>query len=150
MRIGELARQADVNVQTIRFYEREGLLRKPVRTPSGYRSYERQDLERVEFIKACQGLGFTLREVKELIRLHRVIPLPDRKPQMSPQAVKEILSIAEERVASIEEKMRALSTMRSEVQSVIRALSGHASPQCPAMPVDGSSRKARNSHKILR
>jgi MerR family mercuric resistance operon transcriptional regulator len=147
MRIGEIARQAAVNVQTVRFYEREGLLRKPVRTPGGYRSYEHVDLERVAFIKACQGLGFTLREVKHLIRLHRVITLPDRKAQMSPQAVKEILSIAEERVASIEEKMKALSTMRSEMQSVIRALSGNVSPQCPAMPVDGSSRKAKNSRQ---
>src|ERR1700757_4910695 len=70
MRIGQLAASAEVNVQTLRFYEREGLLRIPQRTPSGYRSYDQSDLDRVRFIRLCQGLGFTLREVHQLLHLH--------------------------------------------------------------------------------
>src|SRR5271165_6959995 len=60
MRIGELAERAEVNIQTLRFYEREGLIPPPERTASGYRSYALSDLERVRFIRICQGLGFTL------------------------------------------------------------------------------------------
>jgi MerR family copper efflux transcriptional regulator len=67
MRIGELAALAEVNIQTVRFYEREGLLRAPVRTASGYRSYAERDLEHLHFIRLCQGLGFTLREIQQLI-----------------------------------------------------------------------------------
>jgi MerR family copper efflux transcriptional regulator len=59
MRIGELAAKAEVNIQTLHFYEREGLLLPPVRTTSGYRSYAERDLERFRFIRLCQGLGFT-------------------------------------------------------------------------------------------
>ena len=97
MRIGEIATQADVNMQTIRFYEREGLLRKPGRTQGGYRSYDRQDLDRIRFIRACQGLGFTLREIRQLIRLHRVTVSSHQGASMQPATVKEILAIAEER-----------------------------------------------------
>src|SRR5215469_3080728 len=70
---GELARNAGVNLQTIRFYERQGLLPKPLRTASGYRSYQENDLERVRFIKRNQQLGFTLAEIKQLMRLHNVL-----------------------------------------------------------------------------
>ena len=136
MRIGEIATQADVNVQTIRFYEREGLLRKPARTPGGYRSYERQDLDRVRFIRACQGLGFTLREIRQLIRLHRVTVSSHQSASMQPDMVREILAIAEERIESIEEKIAALTLMRSEMSAVIRSLSSSAPARCPARPAD--------------
>jgi DNA-binding transcriptional MerR regulator len=143
MRIGEIATQADVNVQTIRFYEREGLLRKPNRTPGGYRSYERQDLDRVRFIRACQGLGFTLREIRQLIHLHRVTVSSDKGASMRPVQVKEILAIAEERIDSIEEKIRALTAMRSEMSAVILALSSGAPARCPARAIDGDERDGR-------
>jgi DNA-binding transcriptional MerR regulator len=132
MRIGEIAAQARVNVQTIRFYEREGLLRKPARTPGGYRSYERQDLERVNFIRVCQSLGFTLREVQQLIRIHRVTVMPDRQASMSPQAVRQIISLAEERIVSIEDKIATLTRMRSEMVSMVQALSSPSTARCPA------------------
>jgi DNA-binding transcriptional MerR regulator len=132
MRIGEIAAQANVNVQTIRFYEREGLLRKPARTPGGYRSYERQDLERVNFIRVCQSLGFTLREVQQLIRIHRVNVMPDRQASMSAQAVRQIVSLAEERIVSIEDKIATLTRMRSEMISMVQSLSSVSPARCPA------------------
>ena len=70
MRTGELASQAGVNIQTIRFYERERMLGAPPRTPAGYRCYSRHDLERVVFIKTCQQLGFTLEDIRSLTGLH--------------------------------------------------------------------------------
>lgn len=71
MRIGELARKADVDVQTVRYYEREGLLDAPGRTPSGYRSYRAGDLERLVFIRHCRSLDMPLADIRRLIELSR-------------------------------------------------------------------------------
>ena len=68
-RISELANKAGVNKETIRFYEKKGLLHDPVRTDGGYRKYSRQDLERLIFIKNAKGLGFALSEIKELLEI---------------------------------------------------------------------------------
>lgn len=67
LRIGELASQGNVHLETIRYYEREGLLRSPSRTSSGHRAYSPGDVLRLRFIKRSQALGFTLIEIKELL-----------------------------------------------------------------------------------
>ena len=67
--IGALAEAAGIGVETIRFYERRGLLRDPPRTPAGYRQYPADTVDRVKFIRRAQGLGFALREVLELLDL---------------------------------------------------------------------------------
>lgn len=67
--IGQVATAADVNVQTIRYYERRGLFPTPRRTPSGYRQYAEDAVARLRFIKHAQGLGFSLREIQELLTL---------------------------------------------------------------------------------
>jgi DNA-binding transcriptional MerR regulator len=69
LRIGELATRASVNVQTIRYYERRGLLDEPNRTEAGYRIYPPETAQVVRFIKGAQGLGFSLEEVERLLRL---------------------------------------------------------------------------------
>lgn len=69
MTISELARRAQVGTETIRFYEREGLLAQPRKPVSGYRRYGAEHLERVRFIKQCQSFGFTLAEAKELAEM---------------------------------------------------------------------------------
>ena len=69
MRIGELARQAGVDVQTVRYYEREGLLEAPARTGSGYRAYGPEHLERLNFVRHCRALDMPLAEIKRLIHL---------------------------------------------------------------------------------
>jgi MerR family mercuric resistance operon transcriptional regulator len=66
MRIGQLAKRAKVNIQTIRFYEREGIIKPPLRLASGYRDYSEQAVELLELIKQMQGLGFTLKEIREI------------------------------------------------------------------------------------
>ena len=68
MKIGELAKLTDCAVETIRYYEREGLLPHPTRTASNYRVYEAQHLERLQFIRNCRGLQMSLDEVRELLR----------------------------------------------------------------------------------
>jgi Cd(II)/Pb(II)-responsive transcriptional regulator len=69
MRIGELAKQAGVDAQTVRYYEREGLLAAPSRTPSGYRAYGPEHVERLNFIRHCRSLDMPLAEIKRLIDL---------------------------------------------------------------------------------
>jgi MerR family copper efflux transcriptional regulator len=72
MRIGQLARAANVSVQALRFYERKGLLAAPPRRISGYREYPPGAVQTVRFIRRAQDLGFALREVKELLALQEV------------------------------------------------------------------------------
>jgi DNA-binding transcriptional MerR regulator len=132
MKIGELAAQTEVNAQTLRFYEREGLLRKPERTLNGYRTYQREDTERVRFIRICQGLGFTLREVRQLIQLHGVAMSSHQRPAISARSAQEIITIAQDRLGTIEEKMQELARIKAEMQRVILSLSSTASPRCPA------------------
>lgn len=67
--IGQLARKANVNIETIRFYERRGLLPEPPRNKSGHRQYSIKDLKRTEFIKCTQSLGFSLKEISDLLSL---------------------------------------------------------------------------------
>jgi DNA-binding transcriptional MerR regulator len=134
MRIGELAARAEVNIQTLRFYEREGLLRRPMRTPSGYRSFEESDLERVRFIRICQGLGFTLREIHQLVQLHKSVSASRGTRTIQPAAVREIIELANERLAVINEKISALSTMRADLAQLVESLTVYPeSPvTCPA------------------
>jgi DNA-binding transcriptional MerR regulator len=69
VRIGEIAGQVSINVQTLRYYERRGLLPAPSRCPSGYRDYDAATIGRVRFIRHAQCLGFTLEEIGELLAL---------------------------------------------------------------------------------
>ena len=71
MTIGKAALRAGVGVETIRFYERKGLIKQPAKPRStGFRSYPRETIERIRFIRQAQDLGFSLREVQELLSLH--------------------------------------------------------------------------------
>ena len=67
--IGQLAKKANVNLETIRYYERRGLLLEPPRNKSGHRQYSLEEVKRTEFIKRCQALGFSLKEISELLSL---------------------------------------------------------------------------------
>ncbi len=70
MRIGQLAKRLDLNAQTIRYYERIGLLPEPGRTESGYRAYGDEDEKRLRFVKSARDVGLTLGEVKEVLAFH--------------------------------------------------------------------------------
>ena len=133
MRIGELASKAGVNIQTIRFYERRKLLSDPARTASGYRSYEQADLEKVQFIKWSQRLGFTLREVRQLLQLHSAVAnLPSSRFSRNSEELQDIIHMAEEKLASIDEKLGLLKTMGEQLTATIKKLQGQTGPVCPA------------------
>lgn len=121
MRIGELAEQAGVDVQTVRYYEREGLIDAPSRTASGYRSYGPQHLERLNFVRHCRSLDMPLADVKQLIALagNRAV---------SCDVVDDIVQAHLERVhtkrVALEVLERKLETLRSQCAS------GHRVADC--------------------
>lgn len=106
LRIGKLAEAAGVGVETIRFYERRGLLEQPERRASGYREYAADDVARLRFIKSAQSIGFTLSEIGALIELER-----DSNAQCG-----DVQERAAEKVRAVDEKIAGLLRMRAELE----------------------------------
>jgi Hg(II)-responsive transcriptional regulator len=122
--IGQLACRAQVHVETVRYYERRGLLPRPPRRPSGYRQYAAEDLARLRFIKRAQGLGFTLQEIGELLAL-RVDP---------DTTCEDIKQQAEAKIADITAKVRALQRMKQVLVGLVAACEARASTSpCPIL-----------------
>ncbi|MGB8324710.1 MAG: MerR family transcriptional regulator [Candidatus Acidiferrum sp.] len=133
MRIGELARKAAVSVQTIRFYERRKLLPDPQRSSSGYRNYDGGDLDNVVFIKWCQQLGFTLKEIRQLLQLHSAVAhSSDSGKLRGSRDLLGIVKMAEEKLATVQEKIKVLQVMERDISSTIRELQRSPAPVCPA------------------
>ena len=147
MYIGELARNAQVNVQTIRFYERQGLLPRPARSETGYRSYEARDLERVIFIKRNQELGFTLAEIQALFEIHERMLHLSRSPRQNSQEVQAIVAIGRDRLQTINAKIRTLHDMRRNLAAVVKHLESANVPTCPVAdsPAKTKTKKLKNS-----
>jgi Hg(II)-responsive transcriptional regulator len=121
---GALAKAAGVNVETLRFYERKGLLRKPPRKASGYREYPSGDVRHIRFIKRAQELGFSLVEIKELLAL-RV------RPGTTPAEVK---AHAEEKLADIRRRIASLRAMEEALKKLTDACSGQGPmSECPIL-----------------
>jgi len=143
MKTGELARSAGVNLQTIRFYERQGLLCEPTRTEAGYRCYQKSDLDRVRFIKRNQELGFTLAEIKQLLDLHRILAEMGPKTfRKRPGELQGIIDIGRERLLVIDDKIRTLSTMRRELRGILDRLEASTVVRCPAQSSSQSIKKS--------
>lgn len=111
MRIGSLAERVGVNPTTIRYYEEVGLLPEPDRTPAGYRDYDEAALARLSFIKSAQSVGLTLGEVRQVLDLREQGEAP------CPQ----VLSLIEQHVAELEERIAALDQMRRELVGLAKA-----------------------------
>jgi MerR family copper efflux transcriptional regulator len=131
MHIGELARSAQVNVQTIRFYERQGLLPRPGRTAAGYRIYEARDLERVIFIQRNQELGFTLAEIQQLFELHDAMLATSRRTRRNSDEVQAIIAMGRERLQTINRKIQTLHDMRRNLAAVVKHLESANVATCP-------------------
>jgi len=111
--IGRLAKQADVGVDTVRFYERRGLLPKPDRTPAGYRIYSGNTVVRLRFIRRAKSLGFSLDEIKTLLHLQ-----DSGGPKST---VKELTS---RKLAQIDAKVEDLTRIREVLAQLARECSG--------------------------
>lgn len=124
LKIGAVAQQAGVNLQTIHYYERRGLLPKPPRTESNYRAYPEDAVLRARFIRRAQELGFTLKEIKELLSL-----------RAAPRArCADVRQRAETKVRDIDDKVRTLQAMRKALTELIGECSGKGRvSECPIL-----------------
>lgn len=141
MRIGELAAKATVNIQTVRFYERRGIIENPPRSGSGYRCYDERDLEALQFIRRSQELGFSLREITQLLALHRSIAGLSAPRGRKPREMRAMATVARCRLGQVEEKLRLLKTMRRQLQTFIARLETSAPTKCLASDLPASDRK---------
>ncbi len=122
--IGEVARQAVVGVETVRFYERQGLLEEPERRASGYRQYDEEAVAILRFIRRAKELGFTLREIKALLAL--------RLDNSASRA--DVRQQAKAKVADIEARIADLQRMREALQKLIKKCHGDCSTTgCPIL-----------------
>ncbi|MCH7778598.1 MAG: MerR family DNA-binding protein [Gemmatimonadetes bacterium] len=122
--IGQVAKRAGVGVETVRFYERRGLIEQPIKRNAGYRVYPEDVVHRIRFIRHAKDLGFTLNEIGELLSLR-----PD--PHGSCDAVKER---AEAKVADIEEKIGSLTRMQHSLGRLIDACESRSeTAECPIL-----------------
>jgi MerR family mercuric resistance operon transcriptional regulator len=118
--IGSLAESALVNLETIRFYQRKGLMREPERLQGSIRRYGESDLARVRFIKSAQRLGFSLEEIAELLKLE------------DGTHCREARRLAELKLASVREKLADLQRIESVLTQLVgRCASARGSVACP-------------------
>lgn len=120
MTIGRLAKEVGINIDTIRYYERNGLIPEPVRRASGYREYQVADLRRLRFILRAKDLGFTLAEIGELLSLS------------GDKDVRGVKRRAEQRLEQVEYKIKELQRVRRGLKTLVDACPGHGDLEhCP-------------------
>lgn len=120
MTIGKLAEAGAVGVETVRFYQRRGLLPTPSKS-GGFRYYDEADLKRLRFIRSAQKAGFTLTQIEELVALD---PTRDRR---------EVLQMARERLPEIEERLRELEGVRDALRELATDCASGEGDSCPIL-----------------
>jgi DNA-binding transcriptional MerR regulator len=148
MRIGELAKQAGVSVQTLRFYERRRLIRTPRRTAAGYRLYTEGDLEILRLIKRMQRYGFTLKEARRILQL---FALPSDAGEDSPyghgshECLREVVDIGGQKLTALNQQIQDLTEIRDELENELRQFRRRLAP-----PKKTASRDAQGNIEIRR
>ena len=126
MAIGKIARRAGVSVDTVRYYEKSGLLTPAARLASGYRRYDDAQLKRLRFIREAQKLGFSLRDVRELLSLSRQ------------RDITRVKRAAEKKLADVESRIAALERVRAALGKLVAACPGHGlAHDCPILKALG-------------
>ena len=145
--IGTLARRTGTQVETIRYYEHVGLLPRPPRSPGGYRQYGREHLSRLTFIRRARALGFSLEEVRRLLRLAD----ERRRPCAEARAV------AAAHLAEVRAKIAGLRTMERVLRGTVARCDAGTGIECPlieslsdAEPVPPQTRPRRRSRRSAR
>ena len=124
LKIGDVAERGGVNLQTIRYYEREGLLPEPPRLASGYRLFPEAAVRRVRFIKRAQALGFSLAEIRGLLSLR----------ENADAGAQDMRERARAKVAEIEEKIRTLRAMKKALNALAESCPGCGPlSECPIL-----------------
>jgi Hg(II)-responsive transcriptional regulator len=124
MRTGEVAAEAGVNIQTLRYYERRGILPRPKRTLSGYRSYAPDAVALIRFIKRAQELGFTLTEIEDLLRLRSDNRASCARVKIAAQA----------KLDDIDAKIDSLTAMKGALHQLLTSCArNERQRQCPLL-----------------
>jgi DNA-binding transcriptional MerR regulator len=130
IQIGELAKRTALTVDAIRFYERRDLLPSPIRSPGGFRLYSKDDIERLHFVRQMHGLGFSLREIRELIdlRTHKI------------DACESVRELLKRKLTDVRTKLYELQELESELvndlkkcKKELKHREGHAAGACPVL-----------------
>jgi len=122
MRIGQVAKRVGVGIETIRFYERKGLIVQPPRPTGRYREYHKEAVARIRFIKCAKELGFSLTEISEFLSL-----------QANPRATcADVKQRAEAKISTIQERVKGLQTMKHALGKLVKSCSGRGPlTDCP-------------------
>lgn len=120
LKIGELAKLAQIQAVTIRYYEKEGLLEKPDRTGSNYRIYEDKDIERLRFIRHCRRHGMTLSEIRELLAFKD-------KPTVSCDWIN---TLVETHIANVDKQITSLRQLKAQLEHLLRKCAGGKKEGC--------------------
>ena len=115
LQIGELSKLAETNNETLRFYESKGLLEEPRRSDSGYRLYTKNDVQRVQFIMRSRRMGFSLKEINELLSM---------RVTKEESTCGEVKDLAEKKLEAIDEKILELNRMKAALQQITDACCG--------------------------
>jgi MerR family mercuric resistance operon transcriptional regulator len=131
--IGQVARRAGIGVETVRFYERQGLVEQPARKESGYRQFDEGTIARLRFIRRAKELGFTLNEIKELLSL-----------KLDPSTTcAHVKRQAETKIADIQGKIDSLKRMKQALVKLTKACSGQGQTRdCPILDALDSKEEA--------
>ena len=121
--IGQLARRAGVGVETVRFYEREGLLAEPARRESGYRQYDDTSVHTLRFIRRARDLGFSIKEIAALLGLWR-----NRR-----RASADVKRIALAHAGDLQRRIDAMQAMQRTLEHLAHCCHGDARPECPIL-----------------
>ena len=125
LRRGELARRAGCNIETVRYYERIGLMPNPPRSENGFRSYEERHLTRLTFIRRARELGFTLEEVQDLLRL----------VDGGHYTCAQVQELALRQADDIQRKINDLHRMQRALKEMSAQCSGEEVPKCPIIEI---------------
>ena len=124
--IGKLATRAGVSIDTVRYYERSGLLSPQARLPSGYRRYAEMQVSRLRFIRRAQELGFSLKDIRELLGIS------------SQRDVARVKRAAEKKLLEVEDRMKALRRVRDALANLVATCPGHGrAADCPILKALG-------------
>jgi MerR family copper efflux transcriptional regulator len=127
--IGTLAKRAGVSIDTVRYYEKSGLLAPESRLASGYRRYSDEQVSRLRFIRRAQELGFTLKDIRELLGISKQ------------RDVAKVKRAAEKKLADVEARLVALTRMRDGLATLVATCPGHGrAADCPILKALGEER----------
>lgn len=138
MKIGEIAKQAGMTVEAVRFYEREGLLPRPPRTEGGYRVYGDADLRRIQFIRQAKRLGFSLQEIVRILRLRERGHCP----------CDEVIGTLERHLRDTEDQLQQLQDFRDEIARTLKQWKRNGIRQVPGEVICGLIERTIRPSKV--